>query len=464
MDNLVSVLVEAEAKKQNEGYLIRAMADKDMFRQAILNTKFDALFASLDIHAHPQSCTVLVYHVVGLCQEKLRQEADVASFKDSNSSEASGSSIGEANAIQTTVDFTAFLRFSSALLLRGNVKAINGLFPWEFGEICRCAAAVASRADQREDTPLVLQAFTRVITELGGIFPGCLFPAHVGLLKVALASRSAARTLGVLNNSIYTVEPKQTGLRTKELLLYFYYGGMIYAHVKLYKKATEFFLNCVISPSRVLSSVAVEAYKKYYLVSLLAHGNPPPELPRSVSPVVKRNAPSLVRSYKQFAEAYKRRDFPAMNNIAQESLEEFQGDDNLSLVCHCLLAYKRHQIKALQGTFITVSLEKVAKEVVLPSADKAEKEIQNMIDRKELSARINKETKMISFFDDEEYYNDESALESLRKRVAKIEMLSRSIDGVDENVSLSKEYLLTVPKPDAESNIGSETSGSGNNA
>ena len=194
------------------------------------------------------------------------------------------------------------------------------------------------------------------------------------------------------------------------------------------------------------------------------HGTPPPELPRSVSPVVKRNAPSLVRSYKQFAEAYKRRDFPAMNTIAQESLEEFQGDDNLSLVCHCLLAYKRHQIKALQDTFITVSLEKVAKEVVLPSADKAEKEIQNMIDRKELSARINKETKMISFFDDEEYYNDESALESLRKRVAKIEMLSRSIDGVDENVSLSKEYLLTIPKPDAESNIGSETSGSGNNA
>ena len=31
-------------------------------------------------------------------------------------------------------------------------------------------------------------------------------------------------------------------------------------------------------------------------------------------------------------------------------------------------------------------------------------------------------------------------------------MLSRSIDGVDETVSLSKEYLLTIPKPDVESN------------
>ena len=343
---------------------------------------------------------------------KLRKEANIAASEELNSSKVSGSPMGKATAIQTTVNFAAFLRFSSVLLLRGDVKAINGLFPSEFSKICRCTAAVASQADQRENAPLVLQAFKRVIIELGGIFPGCLFPAHIGLLKVALASQSAASTLDVLNNSIYTVEPKQTGLCTKELLLYFYYGGMIYAHVKLYKKATEFFLNCVICPSRVLSSIAIEAYKKYYLVSLLAHGIPPPELPRSVSPVVKRNAPSLVRSYKQFAEAYKRRDFPAMNIIAQENLEEFQGDDNLSLVCHCLLAYKRHQIKALQDTFITVSLEKVAKEVVLSSVDNAEKEIQDMIDRKELSARIDKETKMIAFFDNEEFYNDESALES----------------------------------------------------
>ena len=65
-------------------------------------------------------------------------------------------------------------------------------------------------------------------------------------------------------------------------------------------------------------------------------------------------------------------------------------------MCHCLLAYKRHQIKALQDTFITVSLEKVAKGVVLSSVDNAEKEIQDMIDRKELSARIDKETKMIA--------------------------------------------------------------------
>ena len=64
-----------------------------------------------------------------------------------------------------------------------------------------------------------------------------------------------------------------------------------------------------------------------------------------------------------------------------------------------------------------------------------------MIDRKELSARIDKETKM-NFCDDEEFYNDESALESLRERVAKIEMLSRSIDSVDETSRCQKNICL----------------------
>ena len=38
-------------------------------------------------------------------------------------------------------------------------------------------------------------------------------------------------------------------------------------YMKLYKKATELFLNCVLCPSKVLSAIAMEAYKKYYLTS-----------------------------------------------------------------------------------------------------------------------------------------------------------------------------------------------------
>ena len=329
MDALVSVLVEAETK-QDAGYLKRAMETKLLLTDNP-GHRFRYPFC---VARHPGPPTKL--HGAGpshgqFMSGKLRREAKLLLSKNQTLLRFQvvvlWRSENNSNHGKFCRVFTIFICTAS----RGDVKAINGLFPSEFSEICRCTAAVASQADQRENAPLVLQAFKRVIIELGGIFPGCLFPAHIGLLKVALASQSAASTLDVLNNSIYTVEPKQTGLRTKELLLYFYYGGMIYAHVKLYKKATEFFLNCVICPSRVLSSIAIEAYKKYYLVSLLAHGIPPPELPRSVSPVVKRNAPSLVRSYKQFAEAYKRRDFPAMNIIAQENLEEFQGDDNLSL-------------------------------------------------------------------------------------------------------------------------------------
>ena len=127
MDALVSVLVEAETK-QDAGYLKKAMGDKATFDRQSWTQILIPFFASLDIQAHPQSCTVLVHHVVSLCQEKLRKEANIAAFEEPNSSKVSGSPMGEAKAIQTTVNFAAFLRFSSALLLEGTSKRLMAFF------------------------------------------------------------------------------------------------------------------------------------------------------------------------------------------------------------------------------------------------------------------------------------------------------------------------------------------------
>ena len=135
-----------------------------------------------------------------------------------------------------------------------------------------------------------------------------------------------------------------------------------------------------------------------------------------------------------------------MNNIAQENLEEFQNDQNMELICHCLFAYKRHQIKKLTNTFITLSLKDIADKVKLPSASDAEIAIQDMIDRKEIFAEIDRSSQMVRFSDDPQQYDDENALVLLSKRVAETEKLARCIEEVNENVSLSREFLITVPK------------------
>ena len=468
MDKLIDELVAAETG-QNIQHLKNAVSSKIAYQNALLGTDFDHLFQTLNFDLYPQSCTVIIYHMSLLIQQKIVQQElsndnsndDDDNNNDNNNNSDGGSTTQGSNSNSTTtttttttksteqaspITFSQFLRYSSGLFLQGNMKMVNDVLALELSEICRCVATVACRRDQMNDTSVVLNGLQQVIIQLSNMFSGCLFPAHVSLLKISLATRNFDLALPLLNTSIYTVEPRRTGLRTKEMLLYFYYGGMVYTSIKLYKKATEFFLNCVTCPSKVLSAIAIEAYKKYYLTSLLAYGKSPPELPKLTSSVVKRNAPSLVSSYKRFADAYKANNLVSMNNIAQENLEEFQNDQNMELICHCLFAYKRHQIKKLTNTFITLSLKDIADKVKLPSASDAEIAIQDMIDRKEIFAEIDRSSQMVRFSDDPQQYDDENALVLLSKRVAETEKLARCIEEVNENVSLSREFLITVPK------------------
>jgi len=59
---------------------------------------------------------------------------------------------------------------------------------------------------------------------------------------------------------------------TKYFLLYYYYGGMIYAALKNYDRALYFFEVAITTPALAVSHIMLEAYKKYILVSLILHG------------------------------------------------------------------------------------------------------------------------------------------------------------------------------------------------
>ena len=59
------------------------------------------------------------------------------------------------------------------------------------------------------------------------------------------------------------------------LLLYYYYGGCIYTALKQFERALFFFEVCITTPTAAVSHIMLEAYKKYQLVGLLAHGDKP---------------------------------------------------------------------------------------------------------------------------------------------------------------------------------------------
>jgi COP9 signalosome complex subunit 3 len=47
--------------------------------------------------------------------------------------------------------------------------------------------------------------------------------------------------LETLAEEIYEVNPERSGVTSRDLLLYFYYGGMVYAALKNWNQAMNFF-------------------------------------------------------------------------------------------------------------------------------------------------------------------------------------------------------------------------------
>ena len=58
----------------------------------------------------------------------------------------------------------------------------------------------------------------------------------------------------------------------KHFLLYYYYGGVIYATLKNYERSLYAFEVALTTPASAISHIMLESYKKYILVSLILHG------------------------------------------------------------------------------------------------------------------------------------------------------------------------------------------------
>jgi len=90
-----------------------------------------------------------------------------------------------------------------------------------------------------------------------------LTPVHVDFLQICLLAKNYNQALQILETEIYDANQEVTCVTPKDMLLYYYYGGMIYTGLKKYHKAFNFFRMVVSAPAVVLSSIMVEAYKKY---------------------------------------------------------------------------------------------------------------------------------------------------------------------------------------------------------
>jgi COP9 signalosome complex subunit 3 len=221
--------------------------------------------------------------------------------------------------------------------------------------------------------------------------PGQLLSIHSDLYQLSLLCQWFEPALTYLNTDIVDINRENGKFDVKYLLLAYYYGGMIYACLKQFDRAANFFENVITVPATATSAIALEAYKKYVLVKLISGTIPNHQLPTYTSRHVQQTIKSLCGAqYTELFHLFHNGTLSQYDEFINRHREQYVHDRNLGLIKQTRHAFICNSIQQLTKTFLTVSLKDLANRVQLQSIDEAERYLLNMIEHGQIFASINK--------------------------------------------------------------------------
>ncbi|XP_052477444.1 COP9 signalosome complex subunit 3 isoform X2 [Gossypium raimondii] len=245
---------------------------------------------------------------------------------------------------------------------------------------------------------------------------------HPEFLLLCLLSRCYKAGLSILEEDVFEVD------QPRDLFLFCYYGGMISIGKKWFRKALELLHNVVTAPMSTVNAIAVEAFKKYILVSLIHHG--------------QRNLKNLCQPYIELANSYSNGKIADIETYVEANKDKFESDNNLGLVKQAVSSMYKRNIQRLTQTYLTLSLQDIANRVQLNSPKEAEMHVLQMIKDGEIYATINQKDGMVRFLEDPEQYKTCEMIEHIDSSIQRLMTLSKKLNGVDELMSCDPLYLL----------------------
>ena len=221
--------------------------------------------------------------------------------------------------------------------------------------------------------------------------PGQLLSIHSDLYQLSLLCQWFEPALNFLDIDIVDIHRENGKFDVKYLLLAYYYGGMIYACVKQFDRAANFFENVITVPATATSAIAIEAYKKYVLVKLITGASTNQQLPTFTSRSVQQAIKSLCGTqYTELLNVFHNSTLSQFDEFLTRHRDHYAHDRNLGLIKQTRHAFICNSIQQLTKTFLTVSLKDLANRVQLQSMDEAEKYLLDMIEHGQIFASINK--------------------------------------------------------------------------
>ncbi|GLT43379.1 hypothetical protein SLA2020_173310 [Shorea laevis] len=258
---------------------------------------------------------------------------------------------------------------------------------------------------------------------------------HPEFLLLCLLAKSYKTGLSILEDSIFEVD------QPRDIFLYCYYGGMICIGHKCFQKALELLHNVVTAPMSTINAIAVEAYKKYILVSLIHNGQFSTSLPKYASSTAQRNLKNLCQPYVELANCYINGKITELEVYVQANRDKFESDSNLGLVKQVVSSMYKQNIQRLTQTYLTLSLQDIANTVQLNSPKEAEMHVLQMIQDGEIYATINQKDGMVRFLEDPEQYKTCQMIERIDSSIQRIMSLSKKLTAMDELMSCDPLYL-----------------------
>ncbi|KAK3825833.1 MAG: hypothetical protein J3Q66DRAFT_328689 [Benniella sp.] len=275
---------------------------------------------------------------------------------------------------------------------------------------------------------------------------GQLTMIHPLLAKTCLLAQSFKDIVPIIDNDISDVNPANTHINYKDFLLYHYYGGMIYAYLKKFERAVEFFGLAVSAPAEVASAIQIEAYKKYVLTSLLQYGKVP-ILPKYTAPAVIKCVKIHCGPYTDFAAAYEKKSNTAIKTELEKVKTVFVRDKNFGLAKQCMEALHRRNIQDLTRTYLTLSIADITNLIGLGSesdgARRVEGIIVRMIESGDIFATISHEHAggMVSFLDDPNHHNNTVTMNKINAHIQKATVITSSLVAMDQAISSMPAYF-----------------------
>ena len=319
-----------------------------------------------------------------------------------------------------------------------------------FAEVCR-SFAQGALAENTTFAALAAVAPLRAATRAARPTRDHLTKQHAFLFSLCVACGRHDVVADDLDRfPVFETDPDVTGVDAADYQKYCELGGQALVSLGRYADAAELFLRLTCAPAARATRAHAAAHKKYVLCSLIADGACAfaSSLPNYASPAVQRHVRGACAAYASLADVYV--SGPAKKTRARfaESAETFErdGPETARLAETALRSLARRSTKKLTETHVSLSLADIASIAELEKGEaEAERVVLEMIDKGEMTARIDAAARSVTFLDAaDDPFAAEAEAAALAAAVDEARALAERVRRKDDALRASRAYVAAT--------------------